>query len=133
MVYVEDSIDRTRLLRLLSDRLELALDAARIDAILENKLTNEIRARIRAVREKTTAEEKLALIVPAAKLEAELPASLLSAVSVTNGTPDHHQLARLAFAVHGVETLRTFVDDFTEHGLQPPPHMGGFASRRSPG
>jgi superfamily II DNA or RNA helicase len=88
-------------------------------------LTNEIRARIRAVREKLTAAEKLALIVPAATLKAALPASLLSAVSVANGTPDHHELARLALAVHGVETLRTFAEDFTEQGLQPPRSWAG--------
>ena len=38
---------------------------------------------------------------------------------------DHDELARLAFAVHGVETLKVFRDDFEEAGLQPPRTWAG--------
>jgi superfamily II DNA or RNA helicase len=125
VVYALDSIGPTELLRLLSGQLALGLDPPRIDAILENKLTNEIRARIRDVRAKPTPEEKLAVVVPREKLEAALPAPLLRAAAEGNGSLTHEDLARLALAVYGVETLHTFVEDFREQGLQPPSSWAG--------
>jgi hypothetical protein len=58
-------------------------------------------------------------------LRAELPASLLAAAEELRGELDHRELARLAFAVHGVETLKVFRENFEEAGLQPPRTWAG--------
>jgi superfamily II DNA or RNA helicase len=125
VVYVDESLDQPALLRRLGERLGLELDAARIDKIIENKLNQEIRKRITELRKKKTAAEKLAVVVSEVRLRSKLPAPLLTAAEHIPGATDHAGLARLALAVHGVETVKTFVDDFEELGLQPPSRWAG--------
>ena len=125
VAYVDETLEPPQLLRLLSDRLGLGLDVELIDKIIENKQTEEIRARVRDIRRRRSPEEKLAIVVTADRLRGTLPASLLTALSARGERLDHTALARLAFAVHGVETLRTFLDEFDEQGLQPPKTWAG--------
>jgi superfamily II DNA or RNA helicase len=124
VIYVDDTVDNTGLLRRLSQPLGLELTPSQVDAVITNKLTNDIRKRIAVVRELKTAEEKLAAVVPREKLEAMLPAPLLAAAAL-DGEPSHTELARYAFAVYGVETVRTFIEDFREQGMQPPHTWAG--------
>jgi superfamily II DNA or RNA helicase len=125
VVFVESTIDHPGLLGLLSKHLSLGLDAQRIDKIIENKLDQEVRQRIADVRRQESDALKLAVVVPAEVLEAELPAPLLHAMEDLHGTLDHVQLAELALAVYGVETLMKFSGHFEELGFQPPNSWAG--------
>lgn len=125
VVYVDEALDHPSLLRRLSGRLGLGLDDQMIEKIIENKLNQEIRKRIVSLRKQKSDPERLALVVSADDLRAALPAPLLTAVANLHGEPDHAELARLAFAVYGVETLKTFVEHFDELGLQPPSAWSG--------
>ncbi|MCK9250717.1 MAG: DEAD/DEAH box helicase family protein [Solirubrobacteraceae bacterium] len=120
VAYVDDALSLEQILERLALRIGLELDRTRIARIIENKLDAEIRARLRSVVEAPDAATKLSLIVSEERLRSELPASLLVVARDLDGTPDHQGLARLALAVHGVETLRIFAEDFEEAGFQPP-------------
>ena len=125
VVYADAVLDHPGVLRRLSERLQLGLDGGRIDRIIENKHNEEIRKRIRDVRKRSDEAEKLAVVVSAERLRADLPASLLTAAESRHGEVDHVGLARLAFAVHGVQTLKEFAGAFEELGLEPPRTWAG--------
>lgn len=125
IVYADASLDHHAFLRTLGERLQLGLDAQRIDRIIENKQDEEIRGRVRELRKRKDEAEKLAVVVPVDRLRAELPASLLTAAERRHGALDHIGLARMAFAVHGVGTLKEFADAFDELGLEPPRSWAG--------
>lgn len=125
VVYVDEQLSEHDVLNHLSRRLGLGLDAAAIDKIIENKQNQEIRARIKELRARKTDAEKLAVVVGTDDLKAALPAPLLKAAEQLNGAADAVELARLAFAVYGVETLKTFSESFEQLGLQPPRMWSG--------
>ncbi len=125
VVYVDESLDHPGLLTRLSERLGLALDAARIDKIIANRLNQEIRRQIALLRAQKSDAEKLAIVASREAIEATLPQSLVRAVEDLHGSIGHVQMARLAFAVHGVETLKVFRDAFEALGLQPPSTWAG--------
>ncbi|WP_022926737.1 DEAD/DEAH box helicase [Patulibacter americanus] len=120
VAFLDDGLELEQILVHLGPRLGLDLDRARITRIIENKLDGEIRRRQLEVRNAPDEATKLSIVVSEERLRTELPASLLTATQDLAGTPDHVALARLAFAVHGVETLKVFASDFEDAGLQPP-------------
>ncbi|HMJ34967.1 MAG TPA: DEAD/DEAH box helicase family protein [Baekduia sp.] len=128
ILYVDERLDDAALLRRGGQKLGLALDAAAVDRIIENKLDAEIRDRQARVRDAPTDAAKLSVVVSEDRLRAGLPAALLDGVQELRGPLTHEDLAELAFAVYGVETLKTFQDDLDEAGLQPPRTWAGSRS-----
>lgn len=125
VLFVEDQLSPSLLLRRTSELLGLGLDAKQIDRIIDNKLDQEIRKRISAIRKMKTDDERLAAIVDRADLEATLPRSLLEAAEEISGEMDHVGVARMALAVHGVETLKLFKEQLEDLRLQPPSSWTG--------
>ena len=126
VVYADESLDHPQLLRRLGHRLGLELDDTphRADH-REQARRRDPQAPARCSQGDGRCRPSSPIVVSEDRLRAELPASLFAAAEDLSRPLDHHELARLAFAVHGVETLKVFREDFEDAGLQPPRTWAG--------
>jgi superfamily II DNA or RNA helicase len=128
-LYRHTSFGDVDFLREISSRFGLALDEAKITAIinnLEDQKTQKLRESICGARDD---QARLLLAIGARELRRRIPASLLDAAARINEADLSEQdIAELALAVHGVEVLQRHKDVLAERGLNPP---GQWAGRRN--
>ena len=108
--------DDRQLLQALSLRLGLELRGDVIEDVLAQRRADAQRERLRAVREAPTLEERLIVAVGEQAIRAHLPGGLVESI----GQPDANALARMAFAVFGVEVLQEFKVELANSDLDPP-------------
>ncbi|MET7490822.1 DEAD/DEAH box helicase [Streptomyces sp900116325] len=85
-----------------------------LDAQRRQEADERLQARLRAIREAATIEEKLELLIGAAALRAGLPPGLLDSERAEFGDePSARRIARMAYDAHGDGVLQTHTRDLT--------------------
>lgn len=116
-------------LREVSSRFGLALDDAKIAAIISNVEDQKTQKLRESIRNAPDDRSRLLLAIGAQELRRQVPASLIDAAGrIKGGAVSDEEIAELALAVHGVEVLQRHKEVLAEHGLNPP---GQWAGRRN--
>jgi superfamily II DNA or RNA helicase len=112
--------------------LQLQVDAAELQAILEHAQEQAAQEIVADVRNAYTDEERLVRLVGAESLRGSLPPTALRSIESRIGRAlSDLELAGLTRSVHGVGVLRYFRSILEEKGLEPPKQWaGGSRTRR---
>lgn len=113
------------LLREIEARFSLDLSAQDFDAIVAQRVKQEVQDRFAALRAVTDPCERLVEALGPEVLRTHLPIGLLAAVEAIHGPAGEARLAELVLAVHGYDTLRVLREDFEVAGFSPPARWAG--------
>jgi superfamily II DNA or RNA helicase len=124
-VYFRTDLGDRRLLEEISRSLDLGLDGADIEAMLQNLDLNRIRRLRSEIRAADDNEARLLMAVGSDALRRRIPKTLVDAVEKIYGSLDDRGTAALALVVHGVRVLQEHVDELEQRGLTPPARWAG--------
>lgn len=124
-IYFADKLSNRELLAELTHQLNIVLAPADFDLVLEEHEENRARQRLAAIRSKQTLAEKLLAAVGVEAIRPRLPKGLIPAAETEYGKVSALKVAELALAVHGVEILQEFREEFARARLKPPVQWAG--------
>jgi superfamily II DNA or RNA helicase len=131
-VYVTSTEPSAECLRLVSDVLGLELDGRTIEAVLDRRRRDHVRALKARIRRASTDAERLVEAVGADDLRRSLPEPAITAVQAERGRAlTDLEIAEMALAVYGLSVLKNYREVLAARGLDPPYQWtGGAAARR---
>ena len=131
-VYVTSTDPSAECLRQVSDVLGLDLDDRAIEAVLDRRRRDDVRALKARIRRASTDAERLVEAVGADDLRRSLPEPAITAVESERGrTLTDREIAEMALAVYGLSVLKSYKEVLAARGLDPPHQWtGGAAARR---
>lgn len=119
-LYCLSEMDQSEVLRGVSRELGLGLssdDVARVIRGAEDRRTKDLE---RDVRGMDSDAARLATLIGAEALEAELPRAVREAFIELHGEPTAETLGKLAISVHGTDVLKVYTGALEDQGLNPP-------------
>lgn len=129
-VYWLDSLGDEELVRRLSEALRLDLTPAEIGLLASKRAVRERRELVGRIRRRPDLPGRLLVAVGADLLRRRVPSHVLAAVESGGMNLQEGDVARLALAMHGADTLREFRNELAERGLAPPSQWAGSRSAR---
>lgn len=120
-----------RILKSISDLLQLGLQGTDIRSILDQIRAKETDELVAGVRNAETDDERLALLVGGERLRRAVPSAALDAIESRLGRElSDTELAQLIRSVHGLGALQHFRAHLEELGLNPPRQWAGVRAAR---
>lgn len=113
------------LLRFISDQLNLDLAEAQLSSLLQNRIDEQQRKRLRRIREQPDDESRLLETLGAEALRRYVPKALVEAVAEQGHAVDDRKIAEMALSVHGVDILREAKNELELLRLNPPTQWAG--------
>ena len=112
-------------LRRIAGFLPFELSDEEIAALAEGRWEQDRRAKLAAIRDQPSHEDRLLKALGEDRLKAHLPVGLYDAVAEIHGRLGAREVASLMLAVQGDDTLRYLRDDLRDAGLEPPDRWAG--------
>lgn len=124
MLWMSESGPRG-LLSELDQRFGLKLGAEDFDAVIAQRMKQEVQSRLTVLRDLPEKPDRLLAALGPGVVRSYLPIGLLEAVEAIHGPADDRRLAELLLAVHGYDTLRAVREDLDAAGFAPPARWAG--------
>jgi superfamily II DNA or RNA helicase len=131
IIYCLDSLGDLELIRRLAESLRLDLTPSEMATLASKRAARERRELVGRIRRSRELPGRLLEAVGADLLRRRLPLHVLAALEPGGQELSPDEIARLALAIHGADTLREFRNELSERGLDPPSQWAGSRSARA--